>query len=230
MRAAIYARVSTDDQNPENQIAELRSYAEARKFTVVGVYEDVVTTNMERRKSRRCKLKYNYLMEDAAKRAFDVVLVWKYDRFARSVVHLAQALKYFDSLGIAFVSASQSLDTSTASGRMVFNILATFAEYEREVIVERTKLGLKRARREGKVLGPHFSKKETGTTYGVPRPPKVDDAAKRQMVEMYLAGCRVADMAVKLGITVRHANRILSGIVCRLKFDYVTGARWIRRS
>ena len=93
------------------------------------------------------------LIADAHRRRFDVVIVWKFDRFARSVSHLLRALETFNALGIAFVSLSESLDTSTPAGRMVFTVLGAVAELERSLIAERVKAGLRNARAKGKTLG-----------------------------------------------------------------------------
>jgi DNA invertase Pin-like site-specific DNA recombinase len=93
------------------------------------------------------------LMADAHRRQFDAVIVWKFDRFARSVSHLLRALETFNALGIAFVSLSESLDTSTPAGRMVFTVLGAVAELERSLIAERVRAGLRNARAKGKRLG-----------------------------------------------------------------------------
>ena len=102
-------------------------------------------------KERRPEL--DRLMADAHRRRFDVVAVWKFDRFARSVSHLLRALETFRALGIEFVSLSEQIDTSTPMGKMVFTILGSVAELERSMIVERVKAGLRNARAKGKRLG-----------------------------------------------------------------------------
>jgi DNA invertase Pin-like site-specific DNA recombinase len=102
-------------------------------------------------KERRTQL--DKLMADAHKRRFDVVVVWKFDRFARSVSHLLRALETFNSLGVAFVSLSESIDTSTPAGKMVFTVLGAVAELERSLIGERVKAGLANARAKGVRLG-----------------------------------------------------------------------------
>jgi DNA invertase Pin-like site-specific DNA recombinase len=93
------------------------------------------------------------LMADAHKRRFDVVCVWRFDRFARSVSHLLRALENFNALGVAFVSLSEQMDTTTPTGKMVFTVLAAVAELERSLIVERVRAGLRNARAKGKILG-----------------------------------------------------------------------------
>lgn len=150
MRVAIYARVSTanNGQDPTMQTREIRDYAERRGWTVAGEYVD---TGISGTKEKREAL--DRLMADAHRRKFDVVAVWKFDRFARSVSHLLRALDTFRVLGIEFVSLSESLDTATPAGRMVFTVLGAVAELERSLIVERVKAGLRNARAKGKRLG-----------------------------------------------------------------------------
>ena len=150
MRAAIYARVSTanNGQSPEMQLRELREYCERRGWQIAGEYVDAGISGT---KEKRPEL--DRLMADAHRRKFDVVAVWKFDRFARSVSHLLRALDTFRALGIEFVSLSESLDTATPAGRMVFTVLGAVAELERSLIVERVKAGLRNARAKGKRLG-----------------------------------------------------------------------------
>ena len=151
MRVAIYARVSKSDQNPESQLHELREFANRRKFKLHAEYVDTVTGVVERRPAQT---EYNRLLKDAHQRRFDCVLVWKFDRFARSLRSLLDALKTFDALGIHFISATQQIDTTTPMGRLFFGIVGCFAEFERELIVERTRAGLANAKRKGINPGP----------------------------------------------------------------------------
>jgi DNA invertase Pin-like site-specific DNA recombinase len=149
-RVAIYARVSTTNhgQDVGLQTRELRQFTETRGWTVAGEYID---TGVSGAKDSRPEL--NRLMADAHKRRFDVVCVWRFDRFARSVSHLLRALETFKALGIDFVSYSEQMDTSTPAGKMVFTVLAAVAELERSLIVERVRAGLRNARAKGKSLG-----------------------------------------------------------------------------
>ena len=149
-RTALYARISTSNngQSPEMQLRELREYCERRGWFVTGEYVD---TGISGAKDRRPEL--DRLMADAHKRRFDVVAVWKFDRFARSVSHLLRALDTFRVLRIEFVSLSESLDTATPAGRMVFTVLGAVAELERSLIAERVRAGLRNARAKGKHLG-----------------------------------------------------------------------------
>ena len=147
---AIYGRVSTNNhgQDVSMQTRELRQFAEARGWNFAGEYVD---EGISGTKDRRPAL--DRLMADAHRRKFDVVVVWKFDRFARSVSHLLRALETFSSLGIAFVSLSESLDTTTPAGKMVFTVLGAVAELERSLIVERVRAGLRNAVAKGKKLG-----------------------------------------------------------------------------
>src|SRR6266571_2970074 len=149
-RVAIYARVSTTNhgQDVSMQTRELRQFAEARGWTIAGEYID---EGVRGAKDSRPEL--NRLMADAHKRRFDIVCVWRFDRFARSVSHLLRALETFKALGIDFVSFSEQMDTSTPAGKMVFTVLGAVAELERSLIVERVRAGLRNARAKGKKLG-----------------------------------------------------------------------------
>ena len=149
-RVAIYARVSTTNhgQDVSMQTRELRQFAEARGWTIAGEYID---EGVRGAKDSRPEL--NRLMADAHKRRFDIVCVWRFDRFARSVSHLLRALETFKALGIDFVSFSEQMDTSTPAGKMVFTVLGAVAELERSLIVERVRAGLRNARSKGKKLG-----------------------------------------------------------------------------
>lgn len=150
MRVACYARVSTADkgQDPEMQLRELRDYCERRGWTVAGEYVDVGVSGA---KDSRPEL--NRLMADANRRKFDAVVVWRFDRFARSVSHLLRALETFRSLGIEFVSYSEAIDTSTPVGKMTFTVLGAVAELERSLIVERVRAGMRNARAKGRAVG-----------------------------------------------------------------------------
>src|SRR6266403_2141648 len=150
MRVAIYARVSTanNGQDPTMQTRELREYIERRAWQFAGEYIDVGISGS---KEKRPEL--DRLMTDAHRRRFDAVVVWKFDRFARSVSHLLRALETFKAQGIEFVSFSEQLDTSTPAGKLVFTVLGAVAELERSLIVERVKAGLRNARSKGVTLG-----------------------------------------------------------------------------
>ena len=150
MKAAIYARVSTanNGQDPTMQTRELREYCDRRGWTVAGEYVDIGISGT---KEKRPEL--DRLVGEAHRRRFDAVVVWRFDRFARSVSHLLRALETFKSLGIEFVSLSEQVDTSTPTGKMVFTVLGAVAELERSLIVERVRAGLRNAKAKGKSLG-----------------------------------------------------------------------------
>ena len=149
MRAAIYARVSTSNQgqDPHVQTRELGEFCEHRGWTLAEYVDIGISGTKEKRPA------LDRLMADAHKRRFDVVVVWRFDRFARSVSHLLRALETFNSLGIAFVSLSEQIDTSTPTGKMVFTVLGAVAELERSLIAERIRAGLRNARAKGTRLG-----------------------------------------------------------------------------
>ena len=145
---AIYARVSTNDQTVENQINELRDYCKRKGYTI---YKEYCDEGVSGAKSSRPAL--NSLMDDAMKRRFDAVVVWKLDRLGRSLSHLLKTLEEFKSLGIDFVAYNQNIDTTTPTGRLMFSMIGAFAEFERELIRERVKAGMETAREKGKHIG-----------------------------------------------------------------------------
>src|SRR6202171_3976796 len=149
-RAVLYSRVSTlhHGQDPEVQSREIREYCQRRGWSLVGEYVDAGISGS---KERRPQL--DRLIADAHKRKFDVVIVWEFDRFARSVSHLLRALENLRALGIEFVSLSEQIDTSTPTGKMIFTVLGAVAELERSLIAERVRAGLRNARAKGKRLG-----------------------------------------------------------------------------
>jgi len=150
VKVALYARVSTSGgkQDTETQLLQLRGYCERRGWTSTTEYIDngVSGTKVSRPALDR-------LMKHAKLRMFDVVLVWKLDRFGRSIRQLVNDVTTIGELGIAFVSVTEGFDMTTAAGRMQFGIFSTFAEFERSLIVERVKSGLARAKSQGRVPG-----------------------------------------------------------------------------
>jgi DNA invertase Pin-like site-specific DNA recombinase len=191
MRAALYARVSTSNngQDPEVQLRELREYCERRGWALASEYVDVGISGT---KVKRPEL--DRLLADAHRRRFDAVVVWKFDRFARSVSHLLRALETFQSLGIEFVSLTEGVDTSTPMGKMVFTVLGAVAELERSLIVERVKAGLRNARAKGKRLG---------------RPRRLVDVSRVAMLRSQGIGWR--DIAGQLGVGVGTLYRLAPG-------------------
>jgi len=149
-RVAVYARVSTanNGQDPTMQTRELEEYCQRRGWEIVDCYVD---TGVSGAKDSRPEL--NRLMADAHQHRFDAVLVWKLDRFGRSLRHLVNALAEFEALGVAFISLKDNLDLSTPAGRLMFQIIGAMAEFERSLIVERVKAGMRNARAKGKRIG-----------------------------------------------------------------------------
>ena len=190
MKAAIYARVSTTNhgQDVSMQTRELREYCERRGFEIAGEYTDIGISG-----SKDSRPELNRLMADAHKRRFDVVCVWRFDRFARSVSHLLRALETFNALGIAFVSLSEQMDTTTPTGKMVFTVLGAVAELERSLIAERVRAGLRNARAKGKTLG---------------RPRRVVDAVK--ISSLRSQGRSVRDIAEELGYSRSLVHKTLA--------------------
>ena len=149
VKAALYARVSTANhgQDVDMQLRELREYCERRGLEIAREYTDTASGAKDSRPE------LNRLMADAKQRRFDAVCVWKLDRFGRSLRHLVNALADLESLGVCFISIKDNLDLSTPSGRLMFQIIGAMAEFERALIQERVKAGLRNARAKGRKLG-----------------------------------------------------------------------------
>ena len=146
-RAALYGRISTGDQNLRTQLLDLHQMAAQRGLEIVQEYSDTISGA----KARRPGL--DELMRDARRGRFDVVLVWAFDRIARSVVHFLQVLDELSHLGIEFVSFRENIDTGGPLGRAIVIIVGAIAELERSLIVERVRAGMRRARLEGRRIG-----------------------------------------------------------------------------
>jgi len=187
-KVAIYGRVSTKDQNPESQLLDLRKYVKLRDWEV---YQEYVDRGVSGIKENRPAL--DRLMKDARKRKFDILLVWRFDRFARSTKHLVTALEELEGLGIDFCSYQDSIDTSTNHGRLVFTIMGAIAEFERSLIRERVLAGIRRAKENGIRLG---------------RPPLEVDIEK--MKELVLSGNSVREIAKQMGISKSLVHKTLA--------------------
>lgn len=150
MRVAIYARVSTSDKNqePETQLMPLRDFCSAQEWDVFDEYVDKASANDQAHRTE-----WRRLLDDAAKKRFTAVLVFKLDRAFRSVKHMHDTLSAWELVGVNFKSLREQFDTSTALGRLLLNLLASLAEFELELIRERVKAGMDRARRQGKKIG-----------------------------------------------------------------------------
>ena len=147
MRAAVYARVSTFDQEPENQLRELRRYTEARGWQATEFVDKGVSGARESRPA------LDELVKAARRRRFDTLVVWRLDRLGRNLRHLIMLLDELTALGVGFVSLGEGIDTSTPAGRLQLHILGAIAEFERARIAERVRLGVARAKAQGKRLG-----------------------------------------------------------------------------
>jgi DNA invertase Pin-like site-specific DNA recombinase len=188
VKVTLYARVSTDGQDPEVQLVALRAHAGQRGWQVV---EEFVDRGVSGAKERRPAL--DRLLKAAWAGRFRVVLVWRFDRFARSVKHLVGALETFRSLNVGFVSLQEQLDTATPIGQAMFTIIGAMAQLERDIIRERVKAGLERA-------------KARGIRLGRPRVP----VAAHQLVALREQGFSVGEMACRLRCSRSTVRRLLS--------------------
>ena len=184
-RAALYARVSTLDQEPENQLAELRRYVAARDWVAIEYVDQGVSGAKDRRPA------LDRLVADARRRQVDTVVVWRLDRLGRSLKHLVTLLDEFHAVGVGFVSLGEGIDLHTPAGRLQLHILAALAEFERARIAERVAAGLARARQHGTRLG---------------RPEKVVPESVLGSVR----GLSVREAARRLGVSPATAHRWLS--------------------
>jgi putative DNA-invertase from lambdoid prophage Rac len=187
LRAALYVRVSSRDrQTVENQLVPLRAEATRRDWEVVGVYRDEVTG------SSRSRPGLDQLLRHVAEGRVDVVAVWRFDRWARSTSHLIESLELLRRQDVEFVSLTESVDTTTGLGRFFFTLLAAVGELERDILAERVRAGLDRARAEGVRLG---------------RPPvHVDTVAARMLLR---EGKSLRNVAKSLNISRRVLTRRL---------------------
>jgi DNA invertase Pin-like site-specific DNA recombinase len=192
-RVALYARVSTlNNQDPEMQFAELREYAGRRGWEIVEEFTDQGVSG-----SKESRPELNRLMSDACRRKFDAVLVWKIDRFGRSLKHLVNALAELAALGVAFISLRDNIDLSTPSGRLMFQIIGAMAEFERALIQERVRAGIRNARAKGRQLG---------------RPRVIVDASK--IADLRAGGNSWSQIQAELGVSKGTAQRAFA---CRSK-------------
>ncbi len=206
MRAALYARVSTLDQNCEMQLRELREYCQRRGWTNMGEYVD---TGWSGAKVSRPEL--NRVMKDASVHTFDAILVWKLDRFGRSVLNLSEQLAQLNSWGIRFIATSQSLDTdiNNPTSRLLLHILAAVAEFERELIKERVLAGVRTYRQAyeaGKVGAERQSRSGKNLPQGRPR--CVFD--RQRAMELRDKGMSMRAIAAKLQVSVGTIHSVVS--------------------
>ncbi len=157
MKVGIYLRVSTLDQTTMNQELELKSYCEKESYEIYKIYKDEGISGI---KETRPKL--DLMLQDMRNKCFDAIIVWKFDRLGRSTSHLLQVLEELKNKNVRLIATSQNIDTFTPMGKFFFTILSGFAEMEREMIRERILLGLKRRKKEGKILGRPKGSKDRG--------------------------------------------------------------------
>jgi DNA invertase Pin-like site-specific DNA recombinase len=192
VKTAIYARVSTADQTNAIQIRELKEYVERRGWELAGVYQD----QMSGAKASRPGL--DQLIADARRRKFDVVVVWKLDRFGRSLVHCVSGIQELASLGIRFIATSQGLDTdeSNPASKLLMHILAAVAQFERELIRERVSAGMRAAKAHGT---------KTGNAIGRPR--RIFN--RDEVVKLREAGLSIERIAGQMRIGVGTVARVI---------------------
>jgi len=189
MRVGIYARVSTSDQDCTQQLTALREYVSARGWTVQGEYVDNGHSG-----SKDTRPAMNRLIAAARKRSVDAIVVWKMDRWGRSMPHFIASLEELRNLGVRFIAITQGIDTdeSNPAAKLMMNLLAAFSEFERELIVERTRAGLARARKAGRIGG---------------RRPLVVD--RKRVEELADEGATVREIGAEMGISPASVSRIL---------------------
>jgi DNA invertase Pin-like site-specific DNA recombinase len=188
-RAAIYARVSTDSQTVENQIRELRQIAERRGWEVVEVYTDAGISGA---KGRAQRPGLDRMLKDAGRRRFDIVMSWAIDRLGRSLIDLLGTIQHLEAVGVDLFLDQQAIDTTTPMGKLVFQVTGAFAEFERSMIRQRVKAGLKRAVAHGTKLGR----------------PKVDLAMELKAQKQLKKGMGILKVAKMLGLGTGTVQRI----------------------
>ena len=189
-RAAIYARVSTQGQTVNNQLQELRNVAERHGWEVVSEYKD---RGISGAKGRDKRPQFDAMLKAANRRGFDVIMSWSVDRLGRSLQHLVEFLQDVHAKGVDLYLHQQNIDTSTPSGKAMFQMVGVFAEFERSMIRERVMAGLARARKEGKVLGR----------------PKSSEATEVAILKLRAEGRGMLAIAKELGVGTSVVQRVL---------------------
>ena len=193
-RVALYARVSTDAQTTDNQLRELRAAAERHGWTIVAEFVDQGVSGAKGRNERP---QFDALAQAMSRREFDMVAAWSVDRLGRSLQDLVVFLNELHAKKVDLFLHQQGLDTSTPAGRMMFQMIGVFAEFERAMIVERVKAGLARAKERGTKSGKAIGR------------PKADPAVEQRIRELYVAGMGRAKIARTLGVGVSLTGRVL---------------------
>jgi DNA invertase Pin-like site-specific DNA recombinase len=202
LRVALYARVSTRDkgQDPELQLTDLREYAQLRGWQVIGEFVDVGVSG-----SKDSRPQLDEMMRLAKSRKLDVIAVWKLDRFGRSLKHLVNSLADLQALGVTFVSYSDSLDLTTSQGRLLFGVIASMAEFERELIRERVKAGLTLARSKGT---------RSGKAIGRPKVKRERDKDAKRIRQLREEGQSYREIAEELGRSTMDVYRVGMTLGC----------------
>ena len=193
MKVAIYARVSTNEQTTKNQTRELKAWAERAGHEVVAVYDD---NGISGAKGREYRKEFDKLLRGAVRREFDLVAAWSVDRLGRSLQDLIGFLQELHGAGVDLYLHQQALDTTTPSGRAMFQMMGVFAEFERSMISERVKSGLARAKSNGKTLVR----------------PKVSDEIEGQIIELRSQGMGILKIGRELGIGTSTVQRVVSDL------------------
>lgn len=201
LRVALYGRVSTKSQDPELQLSDLRQYAKLRGWQVIGEFVDIGVSGS---KDRRPQL--DEMWKLAKSRKLDVIAVWKLDRFGRSLNHLVSSLAALRELGVTFVSYTDSLDLSTSQGRLLFGVIASMAEFERDLIRERVRAGLAVARRNGT---------RSGKAIGRPKVKRERDTDAKRIRQMRDDGMSYREIADELGRSTMDIYRVGVTLGCQ---------------
>jgi DNA invertase Pin-like site-specific DNA recombinase len=204
-RAAIYVRVSTDRQTVENQLRELRQIAERRGWEVLKEYDDAGISGS---KGRNDRPGLDEMLKDAQRRRFDVVMAWAIDRLGRSLIDLLGTIQQLETCGVDLYLDQQAIDTTTPTGRLMFQITGAFAEFERSMIRQRIRAGLRRAVEAGKQLGR----------------PKIDPALEKRIQSQLRAGKGMLAIAKALGVGTSTVQRIARELEAARPFDGVSAA------
>jgi DNA invertase Pin-like site-specific DNA recombinase len=199
-RAAIYVRVSTDRQTVENQLRELRQIAERRGWEVVKAYGDAGISGSRGRNDRPG---LDEMLRDAQRRRFDIVMAWAIDRLGRSLIDLLDTIQQLENCGVDLYLDQQAIDTTTPTGRLMFQVTGAFAEFERSMIRQRIRAGLKRAVEAGKQLGR----------------PKVAPALEKRIQSQLQAGKGMLATAKALGVGTSTVQRVAREMAATRPFD-----------
>jgi len=204
-RAALYVRVSTDRQTVENQLRELRQIAERRGWEVVKEFDDAGISGS---KGRNDRPGLDEMLKDAQRRRFDVVMAWAIDRLGRSLIDLLGTIQQLETCGVDLYLDQQAIDTTTPTGRLMFQITGAFAEFERSMIRQRIRAGLRRAVEAGKQLGR----------------PKIDPALERRIQSQLRAGKGMLAIARECKVGTGTVQRIAREMEAARPFDGVSEA------